>query len=83
MCYTELVVVALKGDPCRASVKESLYYLKFQHPVFRVQQTCFRAAVQFLRVQVAPETHPPRADPSVDLARKVWRFSDGACQIGE
>ena len=31
----------------------------------------------------APEAHPPRADPPVDLVRKVWGFSDGASQKGE
>ena len=65
MSGTELVVGALKGDPCRASVQQSLYYLEFNHPGFQMQQTCLRAFLQLARV--TPEAHPSRTDPLVNL----------------
>ena len=47
---------------------------------FRGSRTCLREVVQLPRV--APEAHPPRADPPVDLVRQVRGFSDGTSQIG-
>ena len=62
---TELGVVALQGGPRHASVQESFYYLGPHHPRLQRQQACLREVVQF--PLVALETHPPRADPPVDL----------------
>ena len=49
--------MALQGGPCRASVQESLYYLRPHHPGFKGEQTCLRAVVQF--PLIALEAHPP------------------------
>ena len=81
VCSAELIVVALNTGLCRASVQESLYYLKFHHLGLRVQHNCLRAVVQLPRV--IPEANPPRTYPLINLGRQVWCFSDGASQIDE
>ena len=69
---TELGIVALQGDPCRASVQESLYYLGPHHPGFKRKQTCLRAVVQLPLVTLEAQT--PRADPPVDVCMYLYIF---------
>ena len=73
-----------EGSMSRTRKREPLKTSYFTIRAFRcsiADFTCLRAVVQLPRL--TPEAYPPGTDPPVKFGRQVWRFNDGASQVGE
>ena len=75
MCRAELLVIAFKRGPRRASVDKGLDYLRLNHSGLKIERSS-GAVVQLLLVTV--EAHPARTDPAVNLGGQLRGFSDRA-----
>ena len=80
MCHAELLIVALKQGPHRASVDKGLDCLRFYHWGLQIERSS-GAVVQLLPVTV--EAQPARTNLAVDLSGQLWSFSDRALQVNK